>query len=315
MATTLLQRLPQTLQQLVPPLEGGPIDLLFPLYFGLGVLVLRLLAERTILPWFKRALKPYAAPDRLDKAAFKVFENAFTSTFCGTLAVWAWYVTLNDNGGCTPFNTKPCLSTWPDVPLTRQFQLVWLSIGGYYTYEMIGTLLRVGCILNTDMIIHHVITMTMMVSWLMAVAVGGGCSSSGRGCSSSGSGFSSGGSRGRQGTDGAALSFSQHAHCSSTQLSQLTPSFLQPFPPNNCCNTNPTTTATAVRLLLQPQPLRPDGHGPAGHQQHAAARGQGSQLRRHTCTGAREGCSVKDLCAGLFRLQGCPAALQPHQAR
>lgn len=163
MANTLLQRLPQPLQQLVPPLEGGPIDLLFPLYFGLGVLVLRLLAERTVLPWFKRVLKPYAAPDRLDKTAFKVFENAFTSTFCGTLAVWAWYVTLYDNGGCTPFNTKPCLSTWPDVPLTRQFQLVWLSIGGYYTYEMIGTLLRVGCILNTDMIIHHVITMTMMV--------------------------------------------------------------------------------------------------------------------------------------------------------
>lgn len=161
---TLLESLPQPLQKLIPPLEGEPVDLLFPLYFGLGVLALRLIAERTVLPWFKRVLKPYAAPDRLDKTAFKVFENAFTSTFCGTLAVWAWYVTLFDNGGCTPFNTKPCLSTWPDVPLTRQFQLVWLSIGGYYTYEMIGTVLRMGCILNTDMIIHHLITMTMMVS-------------------------------------------------------------------------------------------------------------------------------------------------------
>lgn len=163
---TVLQALPQPLQKLIPPLEGGPEDLLISLYFGLAVLVLRLIAERTVLPSFKRALKPYAAPERLEKTAFKVFENVFTSTFCGTLAVWAWYVTLFDNGGCTPFNTKPCLSTWPDVPLTRQFQLVWLSIGGYYTYEMIGTVLRVGCILNTDMVVHHVITMTMMVSVL-----------------------------------------------------------------------------------------------------------------------------------------------------
>lgn len=160
---TLLATLPQSVQRLIPPLNGEPVDLLLALYIGLGVLALRLLAERTVLPMFKRALKPYAAPDRLDKTAFKVFENAFTCTFCGTLAVWAWYVTLYDNGGCTPFNTKPCLSTWPDVPLTRQFQLVWLSIGGYYTYEMIGTLLRVGVILNTDMIAHHLITMTMMV--------------------------------------------------------------------------------------------------------------------------------------------------------
>lgn len=155
--------LPQQLHRLIPPLEGGPVDLLLSLYIGLTVLVLRLLAERTVLPLFKSLLKPYAAPEKLDKTAFKVFENVFTSTFCGTLAVWAWYVTLNDNGGCTPFNTKPCLSTWPDVPLTKQFQLVWLSIGGYYTYEMIGTFLRVGCILNAEMFIHHVITMTMMV--------------------------------------------------------------------------------------------------------------------------------------------------------
>jgi hypothetical protein len=165
---TLLEKLPQPLQHLVPALEGGPEDLLISLYFGLTVLALRLAAEKTVLPAFKRLLKPYAAPDRLDKTAFKVFENAFTSTFCFTLAVWAWHVTLFDNGGCTPFSTKACLSTWPDVPLTRQFQLVWLSIGGYYTYEMIGTVLRVGCILNTDMVIHHVITMTMMVSYCCA---------------------------------------------------------------------------------------------------------------------------------------------------
>lgn len=163
-AWTLPGLLPQPLQKLLPPLHGEPVDLLLTLYIGLVVLALRLAAERSILPVFKRALKPYAAPDKLDKTAFKVFENAFTCTFCGTLAVWAWYVTLFDNGGCTPFHTKSCLSTWPDVPLTRQFQLVWLSMAGYYTYEMIGTALGVGAILNTDMVVHHVITMTMMVS-------------------------------------------------------------------------------------------------------------------------------------------------------
>jgi len=157
--------LPQLLHKLIPPLEGKPVDLLLSLYIGLVVLALRLIAERTVLPVFRRLLKPYASPDRLDKTAFKVFENVFTSTFCGTLAIWAWYVTLNDNGGCTPFNTKPCLSTWPDVPLTKQFQLVWLSIGGYYTYEMIGTTFRIGCVLSTEMYVHHLVTMTMMVSY------------------------------------------------------------------------------------------------------------------------------------------------------
>ena len=164
--------LPQQLQKLIPPLEGKPVDLLVPLYIGLTVLALRLLAEKTVLPVFKRLLKPYAPPEKLDKTAFKVFENVFTSSFCGTLAVWAWYVTLFDNGGCTPFNTKPCLSTWPDVPLTRQFQLVWLSIAGYYTYEMIGTALRVGCILGGEMVVHHVITMIMMVSGSWAGGLG-----------------------------------------------------------------------------------------------------------------------------------------------
>jgi ceramide synthetase len=141
------------------------VDLLLALYIGLVVLALRLLAESTVLPYFKRLLKPYASPERLDKTAFKVFENVFTSSFCGSLAVWAWYVTLYDNGGCTPFHTAPCLSTWPDVPLTRQFQLVWLSIAGYYTYEMIGTALRVGCILAPEMVVHHLVTMTMMVGF------------------------------------------------------------------------------------------------------------------------------------------------------
>lgn len=161
---TMLQASTQPLQfLLLPPLQGEPVDLLLSLYIGLAVFAVRLLADRTVLPLFKRFLKPYAAPEHLDKTAFKVYENVFTSLFCGVLAVWAWYVTLFDNGGCTPFNTKPCLSTWPDVPLTRQFQLVWLSVGGYYTYEMIGTMLRVGCILSTEMVVHHIITMTMMV--------------------------------------------------------------------------------------------------------------------------------------------------------
>jgi ceramide synthetase len=161
---TLLSRLPVLLPQLIPPLDGGRADLLLSVYIGIAFLALRLIAERTVLPACRRALKPYAAPDRLRSTAFKVFDNTFTATFCGILTLWAWYVTLFDNEGCTPFSTKTCLGTWPDVPLTRQFQLVWLSIGGYYTYEMIGTVLQTGCILKAEMIAHHVITMTLMVS-------------------------------------------------------------------------------------------------------------------------------------------------------
>jgi ceramide synthetase len=154
----------QALQALVPPMDGGKADLLLSLYIGVGVLFVRLAAEAVVLPAFRHALKPYVSPERLNRTAFKVFENAFTCSFSGSLAVWAWYVTLRDNGGCTPFHTKPCLSMWPDVPLTSQFQLVWLSIAGYYTYEMIGTALRLGGILQTEMVVHHVITMVMMVS-------------------------------------------------------------------------------------------------------------------------------------------------------
>jgi hypothetical protein len=51
-------------------------------------------------------------------------------------------VTITGNGGCTALQTEPCLANWPEIPMSMQFRLVWLTIFGFYLYEMIGTALR-----------------------------------------------------------------------------------------------------------------------------------------------------------------------------
>lgn len=53
----LLVSLPQQLQQLMPPLEGQPVDMLFALYVALGVLAVRLASERLLLPALNSAFK------------------------------------------------------------------------------------------------------------------------------------------------------------------------------------------------------------------------------------------------------------------
>jgi hypothetical protein len=55
---------------------------------------------------------------------------------------------MTDNGGCTPFSTHACLAGWPHISVSRQFKLVWLTVFGFYLYEMICTALRVGCLLR-----------------------------------------------------------------------------------------------------------------------------------------------------------------------
>jgi hypothetical protein len=56
-AMDLLVSLPQQLQQLMPPLEGQPVDMLLSLYIALGVLAVRLVSERLLLPPLNAALK------------------------------------------------------------------------------------------------------------------------------------------------------------------------------------------------------------------------------------------------------------------
>ncbi|GBF94252.1 ceramide synthase [Raphidocelis subcapitata] len=169
------------LRSLLPPLEGGVEDLLLPLYQGLTLIALRLAAEKLLVPRLRRALKsraPAAAAGAgagaggrgSDRRAERVVDNAFLVLFIAPLSAWGWWVMLRHNGPCTPSSTRGCLEGWPGHPVTPEFRLWWLSLGGLYAGEMIGTLLGgVGFKLGLDMLIHHVLTV-----WLMLYAYFGG---------------------------------------------------------------------------------------------------------------------------------------------
>eukprot|EP00879_Flechtneria_rotunda_P007515 GHRR01007884.1.p1 GENE.GHRR01007884.1~~GHRR01007884.1.p1 ORF type:complete len:307 (+),score=69.47 GHRR01007884.1:289-1209(+) len=161
MSAQLLSRL----QQFMPPLKGEPIDLLLPLYIAIAVLFVRVASEALIIPPLNRVFKASSSanPAKVQKQAKNVFNNTFIALSSGLMTAWAWYVTLYENGGCTPLHPKACLADWPNIPVTHQFRLVWLTIFGFYLYEMIGTALRIGCVLSTEMVVHHVITMWMML--------------------------------------------------------------------------------------------------------------------------------------------------------
>jgi hypothetical protein len=53
----LLVSLPQQLQQLMPQLDGEPVDMLLALYIALGVLAVRLISEKLLLPPLNAAFK------------------------------------------------------------------------------------------------------------------------------------------------------------------------------------------------------------------------------------------------------------------
>ncbi|WIA37506.1 hypothetical protein OEZ86_014418 [Tetradesmus obliquus] len=152
----------------MPPLEGQPVDMLFALYVALGVLAVRLASERLLLPALNSAFKARlqgedSNPSKIRKRAYNCFNNSFIAASSLLMTSWAWHVTMTDNGGCTPFSTHSCLAGWPAISVSRQFKLVWLTVFGFYLYEMICTALRVGCVLSTEMVVHHIITMWMML--------------------------------------------------------------------------------------------------------------------------------------------------------
>ncbi|KAI8469100.1 MAG: TLC domain-containing protein [Monoraphidium minutum] len=161
---------PQLLQRaraLLPPLEGGREDLLLPLYQGLVLIVLRLAAEKTLVPLLRSYLKsrPASAGAKPpDRRAHEVVDNAFLTAVIAPLCAWGWWVMLYHNGPCTPVSTAGCLVGWPDLPVTSQFRWWWLSVGGLYAGEMIGTLIGgVGFKLSAEMMVHHAVTTVLML--------------------------------------------------------------------------------------------------------------------------------------------------------
>jgi hypothetical protein len=76
----LLVALPQQLQQLMPPLEGQPVDMLLTLYIALGVLAVRLISEKLLLPPLTAAFK--ARLQGSDSEPYKIRKRvSFTATF------------------------------------------------------------------------------------------------------------------------------------------------------------------------------------------------------------------------------------------
>jgi hypothetical protein len=74
-----LVSLPQQLQQLMPPLEGQPVDMLLTLYIALGVLAVRLISEKLLLPPLIAAFK--ARLQGSDSEPYKIRKRvSFTAT-------------------------------------------------------------------------------------------------------------------------------------------------------------------------------------------------------------------------------------------
>jgi hypothetical protein len=132
---------------------------------GVLLLVLRVSVERLALSRLRAALKvhSYGAARGAEKRAREVIEQAFCAALIAPLTAWGWWVMLRHNGPCTPLQPKGCLVGWPNHPVSPQFRWWWLTIGGMYTGEIIGTLLGgVGFRLSKEMMAHHVITLVLM---------------------------------------------------------------------------------------------------------------------------------------------------------
>lgn len=151
---------------LLPPLEGGREDLLLPLYQGIALVTLRVAVEWACLPRLRTFLKSrsHGAARGAEARARDVIEQAFCAAVIAPLSIWGWWVMLNHNGPCTPASPAGCLVGWPGHPVTGQFRWWWLTVGGMYCGEIIGTLLGgVGFKLSREMMVHHAVTMALML--------------------------------------------------------------------------------------------------------------------------------------------------------
>jgi hypothetical protein len=132
--------------------------------------------ERLATEPLRRFLKvhSYGAARGAEKRAKEVIDQLFCALVICPLSAWGWWVMLRHNGPCTPLAPKGCLVGWPDHPMSDQFRWWWLTVGGMYTGEVVGTLMGgVGFKLSKEMLTHHAITLVMMVG-LVAVGAWGG---------------------------------------------------------------------------------------------------------------------------------------------
>lgn len=143
---------------LVPGSKTHLIDFVVSFPIALVLLLLRVVAEKTILPRVRKALGKHKA-----KAAFQVFDNAWIAAFAGGLTAFAWYVTIKVNGDCTPWAADNCFLQWPNHPLVLPQRWYMILAFAYYLYELIGLVVGVGTKLKGDMIAHHIVTMALIL--------------------------------------------------------------------------------------------------------------------------------------------------------
>ena len=138
--------------------SGAPAwDFAITAWLPVALLLIRVASEAIWIPLiFIPLLK-----DR--KKARNVFDDAFISFFSFILEAHAVISTLFFNGGCTPWSTDACIIGWPDQHTLNILQrLYFLFMFQYYAYEMLGTVLRVGTQLKTEMVVHHIATMMLI---------------------------------------------------------------------------------------------------------------------------------------------------------
>ncbi|GIL70390.1 hypothetical protein Vretimale_3579 [Volvox reticuliferus] len=165
LAQTALQQLLHT--YIIPNLatpgsKPNLIDFVVTIWIAAALLVLRLAYERAVVPRFKGYLERVKGPGG-GKAAFNVLDNLWIAFFAGSLTGFAWWVTVTDNGGCTPWSTNACFVGWPHhaVALGQRWYMVLAF--AYYLYELFGTVLGLGTKLKIDMVAHHVVTMALIM--------------------------------------------------------------------------------------------------------------------------------------------------------
>lgn len=149
---------------LLPSLATEPqgAHFVISVWVALGLLVFRVAFESVALPGFRVWLKKWG--DGLDKVADKAFDDVWIGVFSGALEAFAWWTVFTNNGGCTPWATSTCLLGWPDHPVSVPQKLYFQLMFGYYLYEMLGTFTGKGTILRFDMVVHHALTMALMVA-------------------------------------------------------------------------------------------------------------------------------------------------------
>ncbi len=163
--------------------EGGrTFDFVQTAGISLLLLAIRYVTERIFVGApLAKGKKP--SPQRKRQEA--IYDNLFIAFFSALLEVHAVANTVFWNGGCTPWSTDACMVAWPNhrlvivqrcivsnaaviqisfdsSPHVPSPRLYFLFMFQYYLYEMIGTVIGVGTVLKTEMVIHHVATMALI---------------------------------------------------------------------------------------------------------------------------------------------------------